>query len=133
MAEQKRNSNTQKQNTSKISSAGTSQKKKRPSKAELEKIRMQEEIRRAENIKKRNQGISLVIFAVSLFLASIVFIPAEIGTLWHGIRGVVFGFFGFPAFILPAVLIYIAVIMTMERQTKTKRQKLFRVLCLSCL
>ena len=37
MAEQKRNSNTQKQNTSKNSSAGTSQKKKRPSKAELEK------------------------------------------------------------------------------------------------
>ncbi len=124
MAEQKRNSNTQKQNTSRNSSAGTNQKKKRPSKAELEKIRMEEEIRRAENMKKRNQRIALVIFAVSLFLASIVIIPAASGTLWHGIRGVVFGFFGFPAFILPAVLIYIAVIMTMEKADKNKTTKI---------
>ena len=137
MAEQNKKSTNQKQNTSKNSSAGTTQKKKRPSKAELEKIRMEEEIRRAENAKKRSQRIALIIFAVSLFLASIVIIPADSGTLWHGIRGVIFGFFGFSAYLLPALLIYIAVILTMEKIDKNKITKIvqgsFLVLFISAL
>ncbi len=95
------------------------QKKKRVSKAELEQLRMEEEIRRAEYIKKRNQTAALIIFAVSLILFSIVLIPADQGTLWHGIRGFVFGILGYAAFILPCVLIYTAIMMTMEKMKQS--------------
>ena len=97
----------------------TEQKKKRPTKAELEQLRMEEEIRRAEYIKKRNQTAALIIFAVSLVFFSIVLIPAAQGTLWHGIRGFVFGILGYSGFILPCVLIYTAIMMTMEKMKQS--------------
>ena len=97
----------------------TEQKKKRPTKAELEQLRMEEEIRRAEYIKKRNQTAALIIFAVSLVFFSIVLIPAAQGTLWHGVRGFIFGLLGYSAFILPCVLIYTAIMMTMEKMKQS--------------
>lgn len=113
MAEQRKKTN-QKQN-GKQPVKGTAQKKKRPTKAQLEQLRIEEEIRRAEQLKKRNQTISLIIFAVSLVFFSIVLIPAGVGTVWNAIRGFMFGLFGWSAFILPCVLIYIAIMMTMEK------------------
>ena len=105
--------NTAKKNTAKKNEP--EQKKKRVTKAELEQLRMEEEIRRAEYIKKRNQTAALIIFAVSLVFFSIVLIPADQGTIWHGIRGFVFGLLGYAAFMLPCVLIYTAIMMTMEK------------------
>ena len=105
--------NTAKKNTAKKNEP--EQKKKRVTKAELEQLRMEEEIRRAEYIKKRNQTAALIIFAVSLVFFSIVLIPADQGTIWHGIRGFVFGLLGYAAFMLPCVLIYTAILMTMEK------------------
>ncbi len=113
MSEQRKKTN-QKQG-SKQPVKGTAQKKKRPTKAQLEQLRIEEEIRKAEQLKKRNQTISLIIFAVSLVFFSIVLIPAGVGTVWNAIRGFMFGLFGWSAFILPCVLIYIAIMMTMEK------------------
>ena len=112
MAE-KSKTQTAKKNTAKKNEP--EQKKKRVTKAELEQLRMEEEIRRAEYIKKRNQTAALIIFAISLVFFSIVLIPADRGTLWHGIRGFVFGLLGYAAFMLPCVLIYTAIMMTMEK------------------
>ena len=114
MAEKKKNS-TAKTKTAQKKSNSPAPKKKRPTKAELEQLRMEEEIKRAEYIKKRNQTAALIIFTVSLVFFSIVLIPAESGTIWHGIRGFIFGLFGYSGFILPCVLIYTAIMMTMEK------------------
>ncbi len=118
MAEKSKNS-TAKKNTAQKKTNSSAPKKKRPTKAELEQLRMEEEIRRAEYIKKRNQTAALIIFAVSLVFFSIVLIPADQGTLWHGIRGFIFGLFGYTGFILPCVLIYTAIMMTMEKMKQS--------------
>ena len=112
MAETKNKKQNQKNQGS---SKATAQKKKRPTKAQLEQLRIEEEINRAQQQKKRNQTISLIIFAVSLVFFSVVLIPAGAGTAWNAIRGFMFGTFGWSAFILPCVLIYIAIMMTMEK------------------
>ena len=72
MAEQKKKTQTKKQTAAKKSSSDTTQKKKKPTKAELEQLRVEEEIRKAEYIKKKNQTAALIIFAVSLAIFSIV-------------------------------------------------------------
>ena len=119
MAEQKKKQTTTKQNTTKKPAANTTQKKKKPTKAELEQLRVEEEIRKAEYIKKKNQTAALIIFAVSLVFFSIVLIPANPGTVWYGIRGFMFGLFGYSGFILPCVMIYTAIMMAMEKMQQS--------------
>lgn len=116
MAEDKKKKTSSKKNTN--------TKKKRPSKAELEQLRMEEEIRKAEYIKKRNQTFALIVFAISLVLFSVVLIPASQGTVWHGIRGFIFGLFGYSGFILPCVLIYTALMMTLEKMEQSIGKKI---------
>lgn len=99
-------------------------KKKRPTKAEMEQLRMEEEVRRAQYIKKRNQTAALILFAVSLVFFSIVLIPSDVGTVWHSIRGFIFGLFGFAGFMLPCVLIYTAVMMTLEKMKQSIGMKI---------
>ncbi len=117
MAEKKKQTQTKKQNTAK--KTDVIPKKKKPTKAEMEQLRMEEEIRKAEYIKKRNQTAALIIFAVSLVLFSIVLIPADSGTMWYGIRGFVFGLLGYSGFILPCVMIYTAIMMSMEKMKQS--------------
>lgn len=119
MAEQKKKTTNKKQNTAKKPSGNTVQKKKKPTKAELEQLRMEEEIRKAEYIKKKNQTAALIIFAVSLVFFSIVLIPADQGTVWYGIRGFMFGLFGYSGFILPCVMVYTAIMMSMEKMKQS--------------
>lgn len=125
MATDKKQTNAKK-NTEQKKSQEAPQKKGRMTKAEIEQLRMEEEIRRAEYIKKRNQTISLIIFAVSLVLFSIVLIPAAQGTLWHSIRGFIFGLFGYSGFILPCVLIYTALLMTLEKMQQSVGKKIIQ-------
>ena len=119
MAEQKKKTQTKQQNTDKKTSSDIIPKKKKPTKAEMEQLRMEEEIRKAEYIKKRNQTAALIIFAVSLAIFSIVLIPADSGTMWYGIRGFVFGLLGYSAFMLPCVMIYTAIMMSMEKMKQS--------------
>ncbi len=117
MAEQKKKTQTKKPDTAK--KTDVIQKKKKPTKAEMEQLRMEEEIRKAEYIKKRNQTAALIIFAVSLAIFSIVLIPADSGTLWYGIRGFVFGLLGYSGFMLPCVMVYTAIMMSMEKMKQS--------------
>lgn len=124
MAEDKKKQTSSKKNTKTKSESGTTTKKGRLSKAEIEQLRMEEEIRRAEYIKKRNQTIALIVFAVSLLLFSIVLIPSAQGTVWHAIRGFIFGLFGYSGFILPCVMIYTAIMMTLEKMEQSIGKKI---------
>lgn len=129
MAEDKKKktqSSSKKNSNTKSSSAKSQPKKKRMTKAEMEQLRIEEEIRQAEYIKKRNQTFSLIVFAVSLALFSVVLIPASQGTVWHSIRGFFFGLFGYSAFILPIVLIYTAIMMTLEKMQQSIGKKIFQ-------
>ena len=85
---------------------------------------MEEEIQRAEYIKKRNQAIALVLMGAGLIFLSIVLIPASDETVWTSLRGVIFGLFGVSGFLLPLIMIYTAVMLTFEKTQKSFGVKL---------
>lgn len=127
MAEDKKKKQSSKNNNKSATnkkSSSSAPKKKRKTKAELEQLRIEEEIRRAEYIKKKNQTTALIILAAALILFSIVLIPAAPGTVWHGIRGFVFGLFGYSGFIVPVAAVFIAVMMAFEKMEHTVGKKL---------
>ena len=126
MAVDKKKTTPSKKNTKSGNDSGTPKKKARLTKAEIDQLRMEEEIRNAEYIKKRNQTVALIVFAVSLLLFSIVLIPAAQGTVWHGIRGFIFGLLGYSGFILPCVLIYTALMMTLEKMKQSIVKKIIQ-------
>ncbi len=65
-----------------------------------------------DNTAKR-QLYAIVLFCVSLLLLCLVFIKGE--SLWGICRELMFGLFGFTSFIWPIILIYIAVMATLNK------------------
>ena len=120
----KKSSTTKKTSSANTKNGKNTPKKKKPTKAQLEQLRMEEEIQRAEYIKKRNQAIALVLMGAGLIFLSIVLIPASGGTVWTSLRGVIFGLFGVSGFLLPLIMIYTAVMLTFEKIQKSFGVKL---------
>lgn len=65
-----------------------------------------------DNASKR-QLYAIVLFCVSLLLICLVFIKGE--SLWGFCREMMFGLFGFTSFIWPIILIYIAIMATLNK------------------
>ena len=65
-----------------------------------------------DNASKR-QIYAIVLFCVSLLLICLVFIKGE--SLWGFCREMMFGLFGFTSFIWPIILIYIAIMATLNK------------------
>ena len=65
-----------------------------------------------DNASKR-QLYAIVLFCVSLLLMCLVFIKGE--SLWGFCREMMFGLFGFTSFIWPIILIYIAIMATLNK------------------
>ena len=65
-----------------------------------------------DNASKR-QLYAIVLFCVSLLLICLVFINGE--SLWGFCREMMFGLFGFTSFIWPIILIYIAIMATLNK------------------
>ena len=68
--------------------------------------------------KAKSQGISrqtyaVILFAVALFLAAVVFIEGE--SVWMNMHNGMFALFGFFAWVIPAAIIYAVVILAMDR------------------
>ncbi|MEE1139226.1 MAG: DNA translocase FtsK 4TM domain-containing protein [Acutalibacteraceae bacterium] len=68
--------------------------------------------------KAKSQGISrqtyaVILFAVALFLAAVVFIEGE--SVWMNMHNGMFALFGFFAWVIPAAMIYAVVILAMDR------------------
>ena len=120
----KKSSTTKKTSSANTKNGKNTPKKKKPTKAQLEQLRMEEEIQRAEYIKKRNQAIAIVLMGAGLIFLSIVLIPASDGTVWTSLRGVIFGLFGVSGFLLPLIMIYTAVMLTFEKIQKSFGVKL---------
>ena len=78
----------------------------------------------------KNQIAAIIIFALAFLLFFVGIINGAEGTLWNALRGVTFGFFGYNTFVIPVMLIYIAVIMTMDKLENNIVVKLFEGLLL---
>lgn len=90
---------------------------------------------KAENAKpafsqSKNQIVAIIIFALAFLVFFIGIISGEPGTLWNAVRGVTFGFFGYNTFVIPVMLIYLAVIMTMDKVESNIVIKIFEGLIL---
>ncbi|MDR1630588.1 MAG: DNA translocase FtsK [Oscillospiraceae bacterium] len=61
------------------------------------------------------QIFSVVVFAVSVFLFCVAAFPGSGDSVWDQLRSFHFGLWGFASFLYPAVLVYLAVLMTSEK------------------
>lgn len=66
-----------------------------------------------ERTAAQKQVAAIVLFCVALFGLCITFIPG--GGLWGGVRNLSFGLFGFCAFVIPLLLIYVAIMTTLDK------------------
>ncbi len=69
--------------------------------------------RSAEQNAAKKQIAAIILFCIALFSLCITFIPG--GGLWGGLRNLSFGLFGFCAFVVPLLLIYVAVMTTLDK------------------
>lgn len=67
----------------------------------------------AERAAAQKQVAAIILFCVSAFLICVTLIPG--GGLWGGIRTLSFGLFGFSAFVVPLLLLYVAVMTTLDK------------------
>ena len=86
--------------------------------------------------KKTSQGISrqtyaVILFAVALFLAAVVFIEGE--SVWMSMHNGMFALFGFFAWVLPAVLIYTVVILAMDKPFSSIAKNLLIIFAFTAL
>lgn len=69
--------------------------------------------KRAERAAAQKQVAAIILFCVSAFLICVTLIPG--GGLWGGIRTLSFGLFGFSAFVVPLLLLYVAIMTTLDK------------------
>ncbi|MGN0570592.1 MAG: DNA translocase FtsK [Candidatus Fimenecus sp.] len=72
---------------------------------------------KAERAAAQKQVAAIVLFCIAAFLICVTLIPG--GGLWGGIRTLSFGLFGFSAFVVPLLLLYVAIMTTLDK-TGTK-------------
>ena len=75
----------------------------------------------ASSASHRQVG-AIVLFAVSIFLLFVMLIPG--GNVWAALRSIVFGLFGIGAFIWPFILIYVAIMTSLEKDKLNLRTKI---------
>ena len=84
-----------------------------------------------EKAAANRQLAAIILFAVSVFFICLSFING--GGLWGGLRTLSFGLFGFSAFIWPLVLIYVAVMATLDKTDQKIGVKIFEAAMLIIL
>ncbi len=86
----------------------------------------------SKNQAPAHSGVfAIVLFALSVLFLCIVLIPGgPEGGLWGILREVIFGVFGFCAFILPLLLIYLTVISSMEKDFSKINLRVFGAVAL---
>ena len=84
-----------------------------------------------EKAAANRQLAAIILFVVSVFFICLSFING--GGLWGGLRTLSFGLFGFSAFIWPLVLIYVAVMATLDKTDQKIGVKIFEAAMLIIL
>lgn len=97
--------------------ANTNSKNKKP--AAKKKADTKPPVKKAAEEKKevspavKRQKYAIILMAVAVFLAAVVFIKGE--SVWLSMHNGMFGLFGFCAYVVPAVLIYMAIILAKDK------------------
>ncbi|MCI9413901.1 MAG: DNA translocase FtsK [Clostridiales bacterium] len=81
--------------------------------------------------KAKRQTAAVLIFAAAVLLLCLVIIPG--GSLWGMLHGLILGLFGVCSFVLPILMIYIAVVAAMDRPIGSISSKLWQSLALIIL
>lgn len=110
--------------------AGTSKPKSQQRKTPQGKGRPASQ-RNAERSAARKQVAAIILFCVALFFLCLTFIPA--GGIWGGLRDFLFGLFGFCSFVIPLLLIYVAVMATLDKATTKVGYKIGEAIALIVL
>ena len=97
---------------------GSSAKKKTTAKNSTAKRTAQKTSKAAKNAaaSNRKQVGAIVLFAIALFLLFVTLIPGT-GAIWLGLQNVVFGLFGVMAYVIPFLLMAVAVLISLDRDT----------------
>ena len=71
---------------------------------------------------------AIALFAAALFLLFVALIPG--GNAWAALQSVLFGVFGVIAYVIPLLLIYVAVMTSMDRDVVNMRSKVIETIVL---
>lgn len=77
-----------------------------------------------ENQKYKSQLASIVLFGLSLLLSALIFLPGQ--NLWKLLHNIILGIFGFTSYLLPLLLIYIAIRITNDKNNYKLKSKLIQ-------
>lgn len=103
-----KNKSSKKNNNSKTT-AKTNNKKKKLTKQEQ---------------KYKVQISAIILFGISLLLGALVFVPGQ--NIWKMLHNIILGLFGFTSYILPFLLIYIAIKVTNDENINSIKPKLIQ-------
>lgn len=81
-----------------------------------------------QRLKARKQITAILLFAFSVFFLCVTIIPGE--SFWQVMRNVIFGLFGYCAFLWPLIMIYVSVMYAMEKTDDKIGFKLFEITAL---
>ncbi len=104
-------------------------KRKRRTKAEMEAIRKKEE--KLARQKAQKQIYAIVLFAVSVLLGCMCFIPG--GSLWGYIHDFMFGMFGFCAYLIPILILAISLFCAFDKDFFSYKSKIWQGITLIVL
>ncbi len=94
--------------------AGTAQKKKPASKSSApKKTAAKEPAKKEVNVTVKRQKTAIVLMAAAVFLLCVALIKGE--SVWLTLHNAMFGIFGFCVYIIPAVLIYMAIVYAKDK------------------
>ena len=125
---------SQKKGTSKKSSSQAKKKTtaKKQTKGKSNAARSARAAKAATNTQNKQLG-AVILFAVSILLLFITIIPG--GNVWAAIQAVIFGLFGICAYVWPLILIYVAIMTSLDKDgvnLKTKVLEAAVLVLLAC-
>ena len=100
--------------TGRSGGTGRSSKSRKALEEQLQRQR-EEAIKRS---KRRRHVTSVILFAVGIFLTAAAVIPAGEGEGWRGLFDIMHGLFGYSAFVVGPILIYIAIHISLSDEPK---------------
>ena len=71
--------------------------------------------KKAEEVSNQRQLYAIIFFALGIIFTALAFVKGE--SLWQSLHYAIFGLFGWCAYLIGPVFIYLAVMNTMERPT----------------
>lgn len=95
--------------------------------AELKRMQERKEAHRRAHIQMR----AVLLFLIAVFLVFLILIPGA--SVWNFLHRSILGFFGYCAILWPALLVYVAVLLSLEKNISSVSSKLWQISIFICL